>query len=224
MAWISKLVSKSPFGPLQEHQHKVQECAEMAVPLIEACQAGEYEKLQELAQQTSQLESDADELKVEVRDQLPKSLFMPVSRGDLLKVLSSQDSIADIAEDLAVLITMRPMEPLPDALAAILREHVDGCVAVVTQSTKIVDELDNLVSSTFAGPDALRVTEMMDELDRMEHEADKVGDRLAKAFFEHEDQFKPAAIFLWMKIFNKIGDLANYAEQMTARLRLFMAS
>ena len=224
MTWMSKLVTKSPFGPLQEHQRLVQKCAEQAIPMIESCQAGELEELARLAALTSKLESDADDLKVKVRDQLPRSLFMPVSRGDLLKVLSAQDSIADCAEDLAVLITMRPMEPLPQKLADILREHVTGCVEVVRQSTRVVDELDTLVSASFTGPDANRVLEMMTELDRMEHEADKVGDKLAKAFFQYEDEFKPAAIFLWMKIFNKIGDLANFAESMINRIRLFMAS
>jgi len=221
---MSKLVTKSPFGPLQDHQALVQECAELAIPLVEACQKGDVEELARIAAETSRLESEADELKVQVRDQLPKSLFMPVSRGDLLKVLSAQDSIADCAEDLAVLITMRTMEPLPDELAEILREHVTGCIEVVKQSSNVVAELDNLVSASFSGPDANKVLEMMAELDRMEHEADKVGDRLAKAFFAHEDEFKPAAIFLWMKIFNKIGDLANYAESMINRIRLFMAA
>lgn len=224
MTWMSKLVTKSPFGPLQEHQDLVQKCAEQAIPLVEACQNGEVEELARIAALTSKLESDADELKVRVRDQLPRSLFMPVSRGDLLKVLSAQDSIADCAEDLAVLITMRKMEPLPEELAEILRVHVTGCVEVVRQSTVVVKELDNLVSASFSGPDAYRVLEMMAELDRMEHEADKVGDKLAKTFFKYEDEFKPAAIFLWMKIFNKIGDLANYAEAMINRIRLFMAA
>ena len=100
----------------------------------------------------------------------------------------------------------------------------ERAVLVGLTSPRALDELDTLVSATFAGPDAKRVIEMMDELDRMEHEADKVGDKLAKTFFAHEDEFKPAAIFLWMKIFNKIGDLANYSEQMIGRIRLFMAA
>ena len=146
-----------------------------------------------------------------------------VSRGDLLQVLSAQDAIADNAEDLGVLISMRKMEPVPDEVAELLLRLVHKCIQVVRQSTEVVDYLGTLVHSSFAGPEAQKVLELIDDLDREEHEADKIQDQLAKAFFRNEDHFKPAAIFLWMKIFNKVGDLANFAEKMTHRVRLFMA-
>lgn len=222
-SWLSNLLSKSPFGPVQEHQRKVQQCADLAPELVEACLAGDREKLRALARQTSALEAEADAIKNQVRDGLPNSLFMPVSRGDVLNVLAAQDAIADCAEDLGVLLTMRPMEPLPESVATHLRRLVAASMEVVHKSTEVVDQLDTLVNASFAGPEAQRVRAMMDELDRLEHEADKVQDQLAKAFFREEDSFKPAAIYLWIKIFNKIGDLANFAEKMAHRIRLFMA-
>jgi len=221
--WLSNLLSKSPFGPIIEHQATVQACADLAPPLVEACLAGDHDRLCDLAKQASKLEGEADAIKSRVRDHLPKSLFMPVSRGDILKVLSAQDSIADCAEDLGVLLTMRPMEPLPEEVAVLLRELVAASMAVVNKSTEVVERLDTLVNASFSGPEAWRVLEMITHLDRLEHEADKVQDQLAKTFYRHEDAFKPAALFIWMKIFNKIGDLANYSENMVHRIRLFMA-
>jgi predicted phosphate transport protein (TIGR00153 family) len=223
MAWLSSLFARSPFGPIKEHQHKVQECAELTSPIIEACLRGDHDQVRQLARQISALEQESDTIKNRVRDGLPKSLFMPVSRSDLLNVLSVQDSIADVAEDLGVLLTFREMEPLPKVVAELLRDHVRASLEVVHQSTEVVEQLDKLVQASFAGPEAQRVLGMIDLLDQKEHEADKVQDQLAKAFFANEDSFKPAAIFLWMKIFNKVGDLANYAEKMGHRVRLFMA-
>lgn len=223
MAWLSRLFARSPFGPIKEHQYKVAECAALAEPILEACMAADQQEVRQLARQISTLEQESDAMKNEVRDGLPKGLLMPVSRGDLLNVLSVQDSIADAAEDLGVLLTMREMEPLPDAVAELLRQHVRAALAVVDQSTEVVEQLDRLVKAAFAGPEARRVLEMIDQLDRKEHEADKIQDQLAKAFFAHEDAFKPAAIYLWMKIFNKVGDLANFAEKLGHRVRLFLA-
>jgi hypothetical protein len=221
--WISKLLVSSPFEPLQEHQQKVQQCAEMTVGLIDACLEGDYQQVKAVAKQVSMMEHEADILKNQVRDRLPHSLFMPVSRGDLLAVLAAQDSIADCAEDLGVLLTMRHMEPLPDELATLLRELAQSSLEVVRTSTQVVEQLNVLANSSFSGPEAQRVMGLIDELDRKEHLADKIQDRLAKRFFAHEDSFKPAAIVLWMKIFNKVGDLSNYAEKMTHQIRLFMA-
>ena len=222
-SWLTGLFARSPFGPLQEHQHKVQECAELVPALIEAAIVGDHENMRRLAREISVLEHEADTIKNRVRDQVPRSLFMPVSRSDLLNVLAAQDAIADNAEDLAVLITMREMEPLPDEVADLLRQLVQKCLEVVRQSTEVVDSLGSLVHASFTGPEAQKVLKLIDELDREEHEADKIQDQLAKTFFRNEDLFKPAAIYLWMKIFNKVGDLANFAEKMTHRIRLFMA-
>jgi len=222
-SWLTSLFARSPFGPIQEHQHKVEECAELVPEIIDACLRQEHERVQTLARQASRLEHEADAIKNRVRDQLPRSLFMPVSRGDLLQVLAAQDAIADNAEDLGVLITMRHMEPLPEEVAELLRQLVHKCMEVVRQSTEVVDNLGTLVHASFSGPEAQHVLELIDELDKAEHESDKIQDQLAKTFFRNEDKFKPAAIYLWMKIFNKVGDLANFAEKMTHRIRLFMA-
>jgi len=222
-SWLTSLFARSPFGPIQEHQHKVEECAEMVLTIIEAFMAGNHERVRLLAKQISALEADADDIKNRVRDQLPRSLFMPVSRGDLLNVLAAQDAIADNAEDLGVLITMREMEPLPDEVATCLRQLTVKCIEVVRHSTEVVDNLGTLVHASFTGPEAQKVLLLIDEVDREEHEADKLQDQLAKTFFRNEDAFKPAAIYLWMKIFNKVGDLANFAEKMTHRIRLFLA-
>ena len=49
------------------------------------------------------------------------------------------------------------------------------------------------------------------------------------AFFDiptNADSFprlKPVDVFMWMKIFDKIGDLANNAERMGNRLRLMLS-
>ncbi len=251
-SWMSRLLAKSPFGPLQEHMKKVVQCARIAPEIIEACLAGQMDRVRELAKELSRLEREADDIKRNVRDNLPRSLFMPVSRGDLLKVLSSQDDIADCAEDLGVLLTMRPMEPLPEEVERLLRKHTEACLAVVDKCTHVLEQLDTLVNASFSGPEAERVLKMMDELsdmeqldklveasfsgpeaqrvlalidllDQKEHQADKVQDQLAKIFFKHEDEFKPAALYVWMKVFNKVGDLANHSKKVAKNIRLFMA-
>ena len=58
-------------------------------------------------------EAEADRIKNDLRGALPKSLFMPVDRRDLLEVLQMQDSIADTAQDIAGLLIERRME-IPD--------------------------------------------------------------------------------------------------------------
>lgn len=223
MAWLPNLFAKSPFTPLIAHQRKAQECAEAVPALMAAALAEDYANVAILAKRTSTLEFEADALKTKVRDGLPKGIFMPVSRGDLLGVLEAQDEIADCAEDIGVLLTMRQMEAVPDEVATLITELVEASVRVVQKTTSVVERLDGLVKSSFSGPQVEKLLGLINLVDREEHAADKVQDQLAKAFFRHEDTFKPAAIVIWMKIFRKIGNLANNAERVTRRIRLFLA-
>ena len=107
MSIISKLFGKSPFEPLYQHMVKVKECVDLVRPLMDAVLQGEAKKIKEIAKKIFKAEHDADMVKKDIRSHLPKSIFLPVARGDLLRFLKEQDNIADSAEDLEVLLTLR---------------------------------------------------------------------------------------------------------------------
>ena len=50
--------------------------------------------MEDLARQISKQEHEADIIKNEIRNHLPKSIFLPVSRSDTLSFLKEQDAIA----------------------------------------------------------------------------------------------------------------------------------
>ena len=61
---------------------KVGECAEVVPLLFDAYFEGDHEQVILYSERLSQLEYEADQLKIEARDHLPRSLFMPVDRRD----------------------------------------------------------------------------------------------------------------------------------------------
>ncbi len=217
------LVAKSPFEAYAEMAGQVQECTDLVPALFEACYAGDQDEILSLAKQISHREHEADVTKTRVRDAMPHSLLMPVDRRDALDVLSSLDAVADCAEDVAILFTIRPMELHPD-LEEPLRLLVGRVMATVDKSLSIVRALEGVSRSSFSGPEAERIRGQLDELGRLEHEADKAQDMLAKALFAVEDEMKPVSVMMWGKIFNKVGDIANHAERTGNRLRLFFAA
>ena len=78
------LFGRSPIGPMQQHIAKAHECAANLVPFFEAIMAEDWAKVEQVQQEMSRLEHEADKLKKSVRLHLPKSLFLPVPRSDLL--------------------------------------------------------------------------------------------------------------------------------------------
>lgn len=106
---MSGLFGSSPIKPLQQHMASVQECVAQLLPYINAVLAGDWDAAASEQAKISQMEREADKLKRELRLNLPNSLFMPVSRRDLLEVLTMQDKIANKARSIAGLILGRKM-------------------------------------------------------------------------------------------------------------------
>ena len=120
---ISSLFGSSPVRPLQQHMECVQECVIELIPFFEAALKEDWAEAKQQQKKISRLERQADKLKRNLRLHMPKSLFMPVSRRDLLEVLRMQDNIANKAKDVAGLITGRKMT-FPEIGRASCRERV----------------------------------------------------------------------------------------------------
>src|SRR5262249_17350460 len=155
---------------------------------------------------TSTLEGKADDAKTAVRMNLPVRILLPVDRRDVLRLLSQIDAIADCAEDVGVLLTIRRME-VPDEMKALLGELVGLVLRAVRTAAELVHGIDALIASGFGGKPAATAYGLIDEVRQRENEADKVQDQLAKVLFQLEDRLPPAALFMWTKILNKIGDM-----------------
>ena len=219
---ISSLFGHSPVKPLQAHMSVAVDCAREIPGLIEAQNAGDMERVRTIKDEIFDLEQQCDEIKNELRGKLPKSLFMPVDRRDLLEILQMQDSIADTAQDIAGLLVERPMET-PDALREPLLELSKACVETCEYADKIVNELDELLAMGFGGREATMVEEMVSKLNKLEDKTDDLGLEAARTLFQHEDDIKPVSVMIWYRLIEWIGDLADYAEKVGDRLRLLIA-
>jgi len=219
---FSKLFGQSPFTALQEHMRVVVECAREVQPLIEALVAGDQVRVVELKDRIFEREAEADRIKHELRAHLPKSLFMPVDRRDLLEVLLLQDTIANVAQDIAGLLIERKMS-IPDFLRDPLIVLTARCVDTVEHAAKVIEELDELLAIGFRGREVDAVDQMLKELNMIEDETDELGIALARALFDHEDDLKPVSVMMWYQIIEWIGDLADYAEKVGDHLRLLIA-
>lgn len=219
---FKSLLGKSPFTALQGHMRVVVECVREVPPLFDALARGDHEGVISAKERIFEREAEADRIKNELRNHLPKSLFMPVDRRDLLEVLQMQDSIADTAQDIAGLLVERPME-LPGFMQEPMLALTHRCVDVCEMSAKIIEELDELLAMGFRGREATRVEEMVGELNRIEDETDELGLELAHRLFQHEDEIKPVSVIMWYQLIQWVGDLADYAEKVGDRLRLLIA-
>ncbi len=222
MRAILELFGKSPFRPLAEHTARVRDAVILIRPLFEAFVDADWARTEEVYQRISKLEHKADIIKNDIRDHLPRSLFMPVDRGDVLLFLRQQDRIADAAEDLGVLLTMRPT-PTPPSIRDDVLELVDAVLRCAEAWFETARALPDLQEASFAGPVVERVMERIKEISDLEWEADKLQAALSKEVFRHEEELGAVSTMFWANILRVIGVVANKAESTADHLRLMLA-
>ncbi len=219
---IAALFGKSPIRPIQRHMGRVSECVSRLEPLIEALAAEDWDRASVLRDEISSLESEADDIKNEIRSHLPRSMMLPVDRRDLLDLLGSQDDVADLAQDVAGLMSMRRMR-VPDPLTDKFDAFVSRVLAAVFQCRDVINELDELLATSFRGRSADKVLEMVDVLAGIESETDSLGIELTAGLFELEGGLEPLKVFFLHELFRLMGRIADQAENVGDRIRLLIA-
>jgi predicted phosphate transport protein (TIGR00153 family) len=222
MPLISSLFGRSPIRPMQQHMEAAVACAREVLPLVEAMAAGDMAAIAERRTEISRLEHVADEIKNEIRSNLPRRFFMAVSRRDMLEILDHQDSIADVAQDIAELAEIRSMT-IPEPMREPMLELVRRVIATCEQAERVINRLDELVETGFGEGEVARVEEMISAVNREETETDAVAERCLRTLFEIEDELGVSTLF-WYKIIQWIAEMADYAERVGNRLRLLLAS
>lgn len=219
---ILDLFAESPMKPMQTHMQKVEQCVDLLPSFFEAVYAENWDEMMNIQKQTRAMENEADELKKALRLNLPKGLFMPVSRIDLLNLLSSQDKIANKAKDIAGLITGRRMR-FPESVQADLKNYIVRSIDATKQAGKAIRQLDELLESGFKGREVTIAAEMITKLDEIENDVDVLQIKMRRRLFDLEENLPAVDVMFFYKVIEWIGDLADLSQQVGSRLELLLA-
>ncbi|MDG2916406.1 TIGR00153 family protein [Bisgaard Taxon 10/6] len=219
---ILGLFAHSPLKPLQSHSNKVTECCSMLVEFVEATFKGDWDMAETLRAKISEAERQADLLKREIRLKLPRGLFLPIDRTDLLELVTQQDKLANLAKDIAGRMVGRQFSipaPLQDDFMTFICRALDATV----QANRVIDEMDELLETGFRGRELNFVNKMINELDSIEDDTDQMQIKLRKMLRDIEQNYNPIDVMFLYKIFEWVGVLADQAQRVGSRIELMLA-
>lgn len=219
---LAGLLHKSPFKPIQEHMRTVFSCVSLLQPLFDALYAQDEQRVKQLAEQIGKLETDADKQKSVFRLHMPKTLFMPVDRRDMLNLLHVQDLLADDAEKISQILTSREME-VPETIKAQLSTLLENTLNICSEAKLIIEELDELVQVGFRGREHDKVIQMIADVRRSEHKIDQNVHQIKRGLFSVEETLPPVSVMFWYQIIDLLGDVSDQAENMSDLLLLFLS-
>jgi predicted phosphate transport protein (TIGR00153 family) len=209
---FSKLFGSSPFALVIEHGRKVEECVSRLSSLFTVHFNGrDPEEIERLANQISDLETEADEIRNAVYRALSGKFMIQASRRELVVIVEKQDSMADRAEEIAASLTFRKLK-LPDDLTAEVVPFIDIVIQNCALATGVVSKLQLLVKSSFAELDSRTVLKLINELRGRDDLTRDACLAATRALHAAGNTISPIELILWGKILELLAELSAYAK------------
>ena len=219
---VANTLRKSPFEGLYMHADKVRECIATLQQALNAYTEGRYEDFKVLANKVAELEGEADQIKGNIRNHLPRFIFMPVDKAYFLMLLREEDAILDYAEDATLWLDLR-RTPIPEPIKAEFMAHADKVVECVGVLQKAMQNLRDLLETSFSKKEREQTKVLIYEIHKKEYEADVIERSLTKKIFALEKELDPVSIFHLVKVVDLIAQIANHAENAGDRIRAMIA-
>ncbi len=217
MSTIGKLFGRSPFSQIQQHMDQVSKCIKKMDEAIEAVKSGQFDELDRISSEVSDLEHQADQIKNDVRSRMLKRVFMPIDRAEVLEILSLQDSLADTAEDVCKVLTLKPL-PFPDDIKQDFDQFVELNLQAYEVAAAVIGQLDELIESGFGGVEAERIRGLAKDAAFAEHQADRVQIQLLKKLYAHDTDMSVGEFHLWMRVTRVLSRVSNTSENLANRV------
>ena len=220
---LTDVIGNSPLSTLERHVRVCADCVNLLTEYFEAAQAGEWKRASDLRDKIAKLESIADDLKLEVRSNLPRGLWMSVSRADLLELVRMQDKMANDTKDVAGLSLGRELA-FPAKLEKGLIKYLAAITDCANQAVEVIVALRELSRSAFGSRQVDAIAKMVTMVEKVERKSDDQQQALRAKLRKYEADLSPIdAVFLY-QLLSQIGEIADSAEKVSHRAQIISAS
>jgi len=220
---LSDVLSSSPLSIMERHAEACHDCVTRLGSYFEAAQGGNWAKAEKLQLEIARLEGIADDIKMDVRRNLPRGLWMSVSRADLLELVRVQDKMANETKDIAGLSLGRQLV-FPEKLEKSLFKFIVTVTEAAEKAVEVVSATRELSRTAFGARQAKAIITKCLLVEKIERRSDDLQSKLRAKLRKHEEEISPVdAIFLY-QLLSSIGEIADHAEKVSHRAQVIAAS
>lgn len=220
---LTDVLSGSPLAHIERHAEACLDCVRMLRAYFEAAQSGDWALAEKVQGDIVRLESVADDLKMEVRMNLPRGLWMSVSRADLLDLVRVQDTMANETKDIAGLSLGRQLA-FPKKLDKSLFKYIDTVIQTAEKTVDVVTATRDLSRSAFGARQVKLIGSKCAAVEKIERSSDKLQSKLRAKLRTHEEKISPIDAMFLYQLLSQIGEVADHAEKVSHRAQIIAAS
>ena len=208
---------------LEEHVQGCAKCVARLPKYFEAAQAGQWERARKIQEDIAALESAADDLKGAVRKNLPRGLWMSVSRTDLLELVRMQDKMANDTKDVVGLSLGRQLA-FPKQLEKSLGKYIATVVDSAHAAVAVVSATRDLTRAAFGTRQIKAISSRAVAVERLERKSDDLQSKLRAKLMAHEEKLSPIDAMFLYQLLLQMGEIADSAEKVAHRAQIIANS
>ncbi len=178
---------------------------------VKAYVNGKHEKFEKNFQDITALESDADDVRRDIKHKLYTYMLIPESRGDVLGLLETLDDIVDVCEKVLEQFSIET----PNIRDFLKSDFIE----LAELSSKAVDEVVKGARAFFR--EIEMVSNYVNKVHFYEHEADDIEEQLKRKAFTCTE-IERFSEKVHMRYFaEKIADVSDVAQAVAERLSVY---
>ena len=218
---ILQTLRKSPFGKLQEHFKYVKTGIFALEEAVDHYLNKDYKRFKRYVEKIDKYEQKADWIKGNIRNHLPKFIFLPISKADFLSLLKELDGMLDSAKDVTVLMDMRNTE-VPEDVKHEFHILIQKVMETVNAIGEVMDMFKIILETSFGGKIRQEIKKMIHEIHKLEHQSDVIEKKISKHLFNIKD-IDPISVLHLLKIVERLGYIPDHAENASDKIRAMLA-
>ena len=161
-----------------------------------------------LSDETHRFESQADDVREQIKTLMYDKILLPESRGDIMRLLDGMDHVPRYMEIILHMIKTQ-MLVIPDFLVADIRELVSASLEACGLMSLQVEDLFKRKG---------RIKELVSIIDKKESQCDKIERRLISAIFESDlDGFQKLQL---KELVIYLGEISDHVDMLSKQINI----
>ncbi len=214
------LPDETPLTLIKQHIELIDKSVNLLPVLIKDYFADK--DIAETVHQISEMESQADEIKFQLRDLITQNVKIPFGRSDLKDYIHTQDNIIDGVEDVAKKLSLNRMEGIDEQAQEALMELVDLNIRGIGYLKQAVEDLRKVVGSYFDSRASEQEAKDIVKVVRVEGDIDKLTLKLGQWIYSKKHEVNPIDLMFFRELVRILGKMADSTENAAEKLRNFI--